>query len=432
MNRLSEQEKAFVRGVYVNDESVLERSSAKIRAFLRKYPDLLEFQASSVSHRDAELPLFRLCGSLHDADRRAVRIRQIRKLIDIDDSCLLKQNRDQLVPLHHILYCLSNELLDDSALRELLRIMVVFQPSSLDNQNVAGDTALHIACLAEETDNLRVVRLLLDAKPKAAMVRNNCGELPLHLASMFQPTEVVQFLIRESPTTVFVHDQRGNLPLHSACAQYKSIEVIQLIVESCPIALMCKNEKNKTPLHIACQDHASVGVIEYLVQKNRDILGWRDQDGCLPLHYICETFRVNELVALMRLHMPLLPQLIQVKNKQGKTPGQDKDRWFQNFTKEAIGHLQEEHTIRETLDWMNTIADALQLSEAFPSAQIVLEWTKNHKEKCLEELARIESELNHLVDTCVPHEEYMLEMMYDQRNNQMLQYWHDYIEWSSD
>jgi hypothetical protein len=172
-HHLSEQEKAFVQGVYVNDESVLERSSAKIRAFLRKYPDLLlgEFEkSSSVSrhHWDAELPLFRLCGSLHNADHRAERIRQIRKLIDIDDSCLLKQDRDQQVPLHHILHCLSNELLDDPAVRELLRIMVVFQPSSLDVRRISGDTALHIACLAEETNTLRAVWLLLDAKPKSS------------------------------------------------------------------------------------------------------------------------------------------------------------------------------------------------------------------------------------------------------------------------
>jgi ankyrin repeat protein len=276
----------------------------------------------------------------------------------------------------------------------------------------------------------------LDAKPKAAMVSNDHGELPLHLASMFQPMEVVQCLIRESPTSVFVHDQCGNLPLHSACAQCKSIEVIQLLVEACPIALMCKNENKKTPLHITCQDHASVCVIEYLVQKNWDILGWQDQDGNLPLHYIFETFHVNEMVPLMRLHMPLLAQLIQVKNKRGKTPGQDnKDQWFQNFTKQTTKRLAEEQRIRETLDWMNTIIEAMNRSKAFPSSQIVLKWTKNQKEKCLKTLAWMELELNHLAEKYTPQEQRMRERMYDQWYNQMLQIpypWHDYVDYSSD
>jgi ankyrin repeat protein len=86
---------------------------------------------------------------------------------------------------------------------------------------------------------------------------------------------------------------------------------------------MCRNENKETPLHVACQNHASVRVIEYLVQKNRDILGWQDQDGNLPLHYIFKTFCVSEMVALLRLHMPLLPQCpiaLMCKNENKKTP----------------------------------------------------------------------------------------------------------------
>jgi hypothetical protein len=143
---------------------------------------------------------------------------------------------------------------------------------------------------------------------------------------------------------------------------------------------------------------------------------------------------VNEMVALLQLHMPLLAQLI--KNKRGKMPGQDnKDPWLQNFTKQTTKRLKEKQMIQETLDWMNSIIEAMNCSKAFPSAQIVLKWTKNQKEKCLETLARTESELNHLVEKYAPKEQRMREMIYDQWYNQMLEIpypWHDYAYCSSD
>jgi ankyrin repeat protein len=419
MNRLSEQEKAFVRRVYVNDESILQNSWEKIRAFLNEYPELLEFSSSSFYER--EFPLFRLIGDLHYADLRPVRIQQIQQLMEIDASCLLMQDHGQDLPLHCILNRLSSEFLEDLAWMGLLSNIVSAQPSALDIQDIAGDTALHVACRVVGTNALTVVRLLLEAQPKTALARNYLGELPLHLASTFQPTEVVQFLIHESPNSMSVQDRGGNLPLHTACSGYKTMDNIELLVDSYPIALTCKNEQKEAPLHIACQGQASVEVIEYLAQKNFEILSWQDQDGCLPLHYICENYPPRDLLTLMRLHMPLLPQLMQVKNQRGSIPGQQRDPWFPKFSKLAIKRLEEEHQILETLDRMSTVAEALQPNEAFPVAHIILKWTQNQIKTCIEKLTEIESELDNLVETYIKNlNEQAMSRMRDQRRNQTL------------
>jgi hypothetical protein len=95
MNELSEPEKEFVRSVYVNDESVLEKSSAKIRALLQEYPNVLRFD---LNRHLSTLKYMSV------ADR-SERIPFIHQLIDIDASCLLKQEDDSLcVPLHCMLW----------------------------------------------------------------------------------------------------------------------------------------------------------------------------------------------------------------------------------------------------------------------------------------------------------------------------------------
>jgi ankyrin repeat protein len=406
MNELSEQEKDFVRRVFVDEESVLAKSSDKIRAFLLEYPDIL-LEHSSDSKPDCfDFPLHLLCEDLVIPDGRPVRIRQIRQLMEMDSSCLLKPSHRHNLPLHCTLVSLFIQFertCVDTAWMELLKSMIQAQPAALTVQNYDSDTALHLACRGRLIGTLPIVRLLFEANSEAAMVRDDDGQLPLHFACMnMLPEEVVKFLIQECPASILVPDAVGNLPLHSACSSRTGLifDNIQLLVESYPIALTHKNNRKQTPLHIACGRTNSVDVIEFLVRKNRDVLCWQDQNGCLPLHYICGIYFVKDMFALMRLHMPLLPQLIQVKNKQGKTPGQDDGRWFRNFSKQAIGRLQEEHAVRETLKWMNAAARTLQSCEDnISGARFVIEWINKHNADCHEELALIENKLTELVDT---------------------------------
>lgn len=62
-----------------------------------------------------------------------------------------------------------------------------------DMRIVNGDTALHLAVLAQEPE--RVVQLLLDAKADVAAT-NAAGETPLHLAAQYHALGAVQVLIR--------------------------------------------------------------------------------------------------------------------------------------------------------------------------------------------------------------------------------------------
>jgi ankyrin repeat protein len=271
MNELSEHEKAFVGRVFADYKSVLKKSSEKIHVFLQEYPDILD---------QTGYPLHSLCGELYDAESqplRALRIRQIQQLMDIDASCLSTLDWDGNSPLHCILYGLPDDQTEDHALMDLLKSMIRVEPNALYIENHNGDTPLHVACSFEIGESaLAIVRLFLEVDSELAMVRNYRDELPLHAACSNQPPEVVKLLIHECPESVLMQDANRNTILHEA---FGTLDNFQLLVQSCPIALRCKNKMKQTPSHTACEKNASVDVIEFLVQKNREFLGWQDWKG---------------------------------------------------------------------------------------------------------------------------------------------------------
>jgi hypothetical protein len=133
--QLSDQERAFVARVFVNEDSVLEKSSGKIREFFLRYP-LSELLDNAYDAEDAaSFPFHFFCQDVHNADRHAMRIDQIEQLIDIDASCLLKQDDMQDLPIHSYLDQIGNyffirgELAADPTSLDLLRKMIQAQPS---------------------------------------------------------------------------------------------------------------------------------------------------------------------------------------------------------------------------------------------------------------------------------------------------------------
>jgi hypothetical protein len=109
-------------------------------------------------------------------------------------------------------------------------------------------------------------------------------------------------------------------------------------------------------------------------------------------------YPLEQMLALMRLHMPLLRQLMRVTIHGSATPGKNKGPWFQNFATQAVNLLEDEYFTQETMKWTTEVAEALQPCAAMLSvASIVMDWTKAYNAKCLEKLAFLELEINDLV-----------------------------------
>lgn len=95
-------------------------------------------------------------------------------------------------PLHTL--CWGNPNVD--AVRELIHAF----PQAVTDQDILGDTPLHVATSFSET-SLEVVKVLLEADATTASIANHEGLMPLHMACRYAPKneEVILFLLDQYP-----------------------------------------------------------------------------------------------------------------------------------------------------------------------------------------------------------------------------------------
>lgn len=124
----------------------------------------------------------------------------------LDSKCILercKTSTSELLevddhgstPLHILAW--GNPNLD------LLKALVDCCPAAVSDQNVHGDTCLHIACSYPGTD-VKVVRLLVDACPGLVSIKNKEGLMPLHVACRCSPENkaVISCLVETYPNAL--------------------------------------------------------------------------------------------------------------------------------------------------------------------------------------------------------------------------------------
>lgn len=107
-----------------------------------------------------------------------------------DEAALVDDHAS--TPLHTL--CWGNPSLD--AVHELIRAF----PQAVTDQDILGDTPLHVAASFPET-SAAVIKLLLDTEPTAASIVNHEGLMPLHMACRYAPKneEVILLLLEKFP-----------------------------------------------------------------------------------------------------------------------------------------------------------------------------------------------------------------------------------------
>jgi len=164
---------------------------------------------------------------------------------------------------------------------------------------------MQIAC-NYQADNLALM--------KALTIKNvNCldshGNTPLHLGSRANQIEIVRFLVLEKHCNQGIKNDAGELPLHIACSQ-QSLELVKW-VSNCDVNVPTKNQGD-TPIHIACR-YCEIDVVAFLTQETQCDPNIPNTNGELPLHIACgrEYLEMVKLVSKCDLH---------VQTKSGFTP----------------------------------------------------------------------------------------------------------------
>eukprot|EP01038_Epipyxis_sp_PR26KG_P006084 gene6084-8383_t len=123
----------------------------------------------------------------------------------------------------------------------------------------------------------------LSSNPNATKLKNNDGNLPLHLAINGKSSfETIQFILSSYPEALKIKNNEGNLPLHLASNGKSSFETIQFILASYPEAIEIKNNEGNLPLHLASNGKLSFETIQFILSSYLEALKIKNNEGNLP------------------------------------------------------------------------------------------------------------------------------------------------------
>lgn len=167
---------------------------------------------------------------------------------------------------------------------EIVRFLLLKDPSGVEATNYYGRTALHMGALFKAP--IQSMELLCNKFPEACQTQDKDGYIPLHLAcENGASAEVVKLLVTTYPASLYAAAQYAMTPLHFAAGHNPSIRVIQVLLDQAAESSLCKATDllGHTPLHMALMGLAPFEVIEALVSFCPETVWMKTQKGELPL-----------------------------------------------------------------------------------------------------------------------------------------------------
>eukprot|EP00934_Nitzschia_sp_Nitz4_P004779 Nitzschia sp. Nitz4//scaffold7_size249615//161939//162721//NITZ4_001188-RA/size249615-processed-gene-0.148-mRNA-1//1//CDS//3329558475//4769//frame0 len=117
---------------------------------------------------------------------------------------------------------------------ETVTALLKVNPAACEKVDYNKRIALHYACKSPNYGE-GVVRLLLRAFPEGAMVADDCGFLPLHVACRYATSpSTVRMLIRAAPSSIDCKTHKGSTPVMCAKTNRDSSgnEIVALVERS--------------------------------------------------------------------------------------------------------------------------------------------------------------------------------------------------------
>uniref|UniRef100_A0A668A3C3 Transient receptor potential cation channel, subfamily A, member 1b n=1 Tax=Myripristis murdjan TaxID=586833 RepID=A0A668A3C3_9TELE len=169
---------------------------------------------------------------------------------------------------------------------DAIRLCIV-TGAKIDQQQVDRSTALHFACTQGATE---VVKLMLSSYHPVEDIINlpdGACQTPLHRATIFDHTEVAEYLISLGADINSV-DCKGNTPLllATSCGAWR---VVALLLSK-GANVNVKDKSGCNFLHLAIlQPKGLKNLTEEVLQRSsvKALLSCEDNEGCTPLHYAC-------------------------------------------------------------------------------------------------------------------------------------------------
>lgn len=182
----------------------------------------------------------------------------------------------------------------------------------------AGNTPLHVACLASRLD---LVRVLLKWRPKFAEKVNADGFSPLHIAAAKGDVEIARELLGVYPHLCSVKGVERRIPLYYAIV-HGELDVMKELLLASPESVQETTAQEETVLHLAVK-YNRVAAVHALVEHMKDyncasVIDQKDNEGNTALH-LAVAAQNFEVVNFM-LHQPHVVVDVNACDKNGRTP----------------------------------------------------------------------------------------------------------------
>ncbi|KAM4606588.1 transient receptor potential cation channel subfamily A member 1b [Polymixia lowei] len=159
--------------------------------------------------------------------------------------------------------------------------------AKIDQQQVDKSTALHFACTQGATETVKLMLSSYGRVEDIINLRDGACQTPLHRATIFDHTELAEYLISMG-ADIDIIDCKGNSPLllATSCGAWRTVAL--LLSKGANVNV--KDRSGCNFLHLAIlQPKGLKNLPEDVLQHNsvKELLSSEDTEGCTPLHYAC-------------------------------------------------------------------------------------------------------------------------------------------------
>ena len=166
----------------------------------------------------------------------------------------------------------------DPTKEKKLDILLNSKHVDLEERDEDGDTPLHVATIY---NNTHMMKKLIDAGANINS-RNNRKETPLHIAAGFKKIETVRLLVSEG-ANLEAKDKNGVTPLHEAVSMRKGDSIEYLIDSGADVNARTKN--GVSILHTSVTYRSYIELVRMLIEAGANVNYGTPNHEVFPLHY---------------------------------------------------------------------------------------------------------------------------------------------------
>ncbi|KAL7562251.1 hypothetical protein ACA910_004057 [Epithemia clementina (nom. ined.)] len=165
--------------------------------------------------------------------------------------------------------------------------MVGVEPMTMDNHITTTIIHQAITSKGDVAKRAKVVERILATHPKAAMIKNGYGSLPLHVICQRNTKmtsrvkeRLIYLLVDAYPDALIEEGGTGKrTPLHIVFTDYINARLVNLMIKRGSQACFMRDKKGWLPAHVACSRHCSPDKLRMLLNVNPAALHERTYAG---------------------------------------------------------------------------------------------------------------------------------------------------------